>query len=113
MTTMSATSCAQPAAVIRTAPGRAGRRPGTDRARSPGRCGRCSRRSLGYTHGLTVRVALGRRRSEFFRDVGSDDAVAAAHQPDAQREERNDFFFFNHATPPYIYFLSLRVALPI
>src|SRR5882757_5403009 len=98
MTTMSAISCAQPAAVIRTSRGTREPPRGTTRAGSPGRGRRCSRRSPGYAGGLTFRVALGRRGSKVFRDVRSDDAVATAHQPDAQREERNDQEQYPHVS---------------
>src|SRR5437763_4392105 len=102
MTTMSAMSCAQPAAVIRTAPGTARQPPGTGRAGSPGRDRRCSRRSRGYAYGATLRIDLWRGRSELVDVVRSDDAVAAAHQPDAQREEPNDqeqYPHISHGSP--------------
>src|SRR5690348_14894737 len=97
MTTMSATSCAQPAAVIRTVPETTEPPPGTDRAGSPGRGRRCSRRSLGDAHPLTFRVGLGRGRSKL-GVVRPDDAIAAPHQPDAQRKERNDQEHYPHVS---------------
>src|SRR3981081_3144188 len=114
MRTISAISWAQPAAVIRTSRGTGGPPRGTARARSPGRDRRCSRRSPPYAHGLTHDVLFRLGWLELLGVVGPDDDVAAAHERDAQREERQDQEQHPHVShgSPRLVFAGTRALGP-